>query len=72
MITYTAGPIEPPNWEDGIDMFCAGIHVDGDSNTGSHSNAIQCWGVTKEEAIERRGLILAGLSALSMVEVVYA
>lgn len=75
MITYKAGAVltaEEAQDEFGITSCfpCATIDVAGDSRTGPHESAIMCWGIDREEAIERRGLILAAMKALSMVEVV--
>ena len=71
MIEYRASRIYAPGEMEGSedsDFFAATITVDGDSDD-THFGAICCWGVTEKEATERRGLILAALSQLSMVKV---
>jgi hypothetical protein len=56
---WSAGSNRPEmTTNDGDDLFpCACIHVD------DHADAVQCWGVTIEEAIERRDFILRAVES---------
>ena len=58
---WSKGDVYGPN---DSSIYTAGIHV------GDHGNAVECYGKTKEEADERRALILGALSMLSVLKVV--
>jgi len=69
---YTAAQMQSEFGHDECEFPCATIDVSGDSDTGGHTSAILCYGESLDQALERRGLILAAMRALSMVEVIDA